>query len=211
MHLLEAALAWMETGRDPAWEKLAAEIVNLALAHFIDSETRVLREVFDAAWSPAPGEAGLVTEPGHQFEWSWLLERWSRLKNDAPAHDAALTLFAAGRRGVDAARNAAIDETDPDMTPRRATARLWPQTERLKAALLLGEDDGQRTNEGSTGACGAISKRPSPACGGTKCARTAASWTSRRRPARCITSSVRSRRNPPWLAPATKPVTTWRG
>jgi mannose-6-phosphate isomerase len=144
MHLLEAALAWMETGHDPAWEKLAAEIVDLSLARFIDPQTRVLREVFDAAWSPASGDAGQVTEPGHQFEWSWLLERWSRLKNDAPAHEAALTLFQAGTRGVDAARSVAMDETDPDMVPRRATARLWPQTERLKAALLLGEDDEAR-------------------------------------------------------------------
>jgi mannose-1-phosphate guanylyltransferase/mannose-6-phosphate isomerase len=144
MHLLEAALAWMETGRDPAWEKLAAEIVALALAHFIDPEKQVLREVFDAAWSPAQGEDGLVTEPGHQFEWSWLLERWSRMKNDTRTHDAARMLFAAGTRGVDAARNVALDETDPDMMPRRATARLWPQTERLKAALLLGEDDEAR-------------------------------------------------------------------
>jgi mannose-6-phosphate isomerase len=144
MHLLEAALAWMETGRDPAWETLAADIVTLALARFIDPQKRVLREVFDAAWSPAPGEAGLVTEPGHQFEWCWLLERWSRLKGDAPAREAARTLFAAGMRSVDAARNVAVDETDPDMTPRRATARLWPQTERLKAALILGEDDEAR-------------------------------------------------------------------
>ena len=29
-----------------------------------------------------------------------------------------------------------LDETNANMQPRRATARLWPQTERLKAALL---------------------------------------------------------------------------
>jgi mannose-6-phosphate isomerase len=33
-----------------------------------------------------------------------------------------------------------MDETGRDLAPRRATARLWPQTERLKAALLLRRD-----------------------------------------------------------------------
>ena len=68
-------------------------------------------------------------------------ERWSRLGGGEVAHAAALTLFESGLRGVDPARNAAIDEMDRNLEPRRATARLWPQTERLKAALLLRRED----------------------------------------------------------------------
>lgn len=144
MHLLEAALGWMEAGGQPYWTGIAGEIVVLALDRFIDAEKMVLREFFDAEWRPAAGDAGQVVEPGHQFEWAWLLERWARLRNDTRAHDVALALFAAGSRGVDRARNVAVDETDPDIRPRRATARLWPQTERLKAALLLGQDEDVR-------------------------------------------------------------------
>lgn len=139
MHLFEAALAWMEAGGSPVFEALAAEIAGLALKHFMDPQRRVLGEVFDAQWSPAPGDAGQVIEPGHQFEWAWLLERWARLKSDGAAHDAARDLFAAGLRGVDPARAAAMDRTDPDMKPVRPTARLWPQTEWLKAACILGD------------------------------------------------------------------------
>ena len=141
MHLLEAALAWMAAGGSEAWETLAAEIVALALRHFIHPQHRALGEVFDANWSPAPGAAGKIAEPGHQFEWSWLLERWALIKADVSAHEAARTLFAAGLRGVDAARQVALDETDLAGRPRRATARLWPQAERLKAALLLRQDE----------------------------------------------------------------------
>lgn len=139
MHLFEACLAWIEADGAQIWHDLAHEIVGLALGHFIDPDKKVLREIFDADWRPAPGRDGEMTEPGHQFEWAWLLERWARRGQDARAHDAAVMLFAAGLRGVDAARGAAIDETDTDFQVRRATARLWPQTEWLKAACLLGD------------------------------------------------------------------------
>lgn len=134
MHLFEAALAWMETGTDPVWKKIAGEIATLALTRFIDHEKGVLREIFDAAWAN-----GHVVEPGHQFEWAWLLERWARATGDAKAHDAALALFAAGKCGIDAVRGVAMDEAEPGHAPVRATARLWPQTEWVKAACLLGE------------------------------------------------------------------------
>lgn len=139
MHLFEAGLAWIEAGGGSRWHNLATMIADLAMDHFLDDGRGVLREVFDAQWFAATGDAGEIIEPGHQFEWSWLLERWSRVTGDARAHDVAMVLFDAGERGVNV-RGLAIDETDTTMRPRRASARLWPQTERLKAALLLGRD-----------------------------------------------------------------------
>lgn len=137
MHLLEAALAWAEVDGDPAWSGLADEIAALALSRFLDPGSRMLKEYFAADWQAAAGEKGAVVEPGHQFEWAWLLERWARRKGDGRAHRAATMLFEAGTRGVDPIRKAAIDEMDDSGAPRRITARLWPQTERLKAALIL--------------------------------------------------------------------------
>jgi mannose-1-phosphate guanylyltransferase/mannose-6-phosphate isomerase len=34
----------------------------------------------------------------------------------------------------------AIDALNPDLSVRNASARLWPQTERLKAALIFGDE-----------------------------------------------------------------------
>ncbi|HWA70544.1 MAG TPA: AGE family epimerase/isomerase [Rhizomicrobium sp.] len=139
MHLLEACLAWVEADGAPVWRDVAGEIVNLALDRFIDPGKKVLREIFDSEWHPAPGGDGETVEPGHQFEWAWLLERWARQTRNVRAHDAAVALFAAGLRGVDVHHGAVTDETDTDFAPRRATARLWPQTEWLKAACILND------------------------------------------------------------------------
>jgi mannose/cellobiose epimerase-like protein (N-acyl-D-glucosamine 2-epimerase family) len=135
MHLLEAALSWMSVGNDAEWRTLADEIVALALGRFIDAGSGTLRENFDEHWVPLAGTAGRIVEPGHQFEWAWLLLCWTRAGGAGSSH-AAATLVQIGethgiRDGV--AINALLD----DFSIHDAEARLWPQTERLKAAALM--------------------------------------------------------------------------
>jgi mannose/cellobiose epimerase-like protein (N-acyl-D-glucosamine 2-epimerase family) len=140
MHLLEAALAWETLEPDGPWARMADVIVGLARARFIDEGDGFLREFFGPDWRPADGEAGRLVEPGHQFEWAWLLTRWGRRRGDPWALEAARRLFVAGERGLDALRGVAIDELDETLRPRSTRARLWPQTEWLKAALILAEE-----------------------------------------------------------------------
>jgi len=134
MHLLEACLAWSEVGNDPGWAAWVDEIADTALARFVNPASGALGESFTAEWQPASGTAGRIIEPGHQFEWAWLLLRCRR--RNAPARIAqALRLIAIGeeagvRGGV--AVNALLD----DFSIHDANARLWPQTERLKSTLL---------------------------------------------------------------------------
>ncbi len=134
MHLFEACLEWSELNTNPAWRELANELAALAVARFIDPVTGVLRECFDEAWKPVAGTMGRIVEPGHQFEWAWLLLRWGgEVQSDA--HRAALRLIEIGEQaGVHG--GVAVDELLDDLTIRKASARLWPQTERLKAAAL---------------------------------------------------------------------------
>lgn len=139
MHFLEAMLAWREVEPGTIWDKVADEVVALALTKFIDPAGGFLREFFDAAWQPADGSPGHTIWPGHQFEWAWLLERWARLRQNAKAHDVALRLYQAGLRGIDRRRDVAVDELSEDFAVTQPGARLWPQTERIKAALILAE------------------------------------------------------------------------
>jgi mannose-6-phosphate isomerase len=143
MHLFESALAWeaqtSRTAGGPVWAALADELASLALTRFIDPQTGAVREFFDDGWRALSGEAGLV-EPGHQFEWAWLLERWGQARGDAAARTAARRLFETGLKGVDPVRQVAVNALWDDFSVRDANARLWPQTEHLKAAVVLGDE-----------------------------------------------------------------------
>jgi mannose-1-phosphate guanylyltransferase/mannose-6-phosphate isomerase len=140
MHLLEACLAWETLEPGDVWTAMADAIVDLAREAFIDGEGGFLREFFEADWRPAAGDAGGLVEPGHQFEWAWLLTRWGRARSDDWSAGAARRLYEAGCKGVDAGRGVALDELDDRLAVRSPGARLWPQTERLKAALILGRE-----------------------------------------------------------------------
>ena len=137
MHLLEACLAWAAIGNDAGWADWAEDIVELAMTHFIHAPASALGEFFAESWQPAPGLAGRIVEPGHQFEWAWLLLRSTR-NNVAARRAAALKLVNIGehsgvRDGV------AINTLLDDLSVHDANARLWPQTERIKAAALAAQ------------------------------------------------------------------------
>jgi mannose-1-phosphate guanylyltransferase/mannose-6-phosphate isomerase len=147
MHLFEAAQAWEDlAGGAPngdGWSaELARELAELFLTHLFDPEQGRIREVFDARWRPAPGEDARRLEPGHHFEWAWLLERWGTRRGREDARKAARQLYRSGGRGVDPATGLVYDELFDDFSVRKATSRLWPQTERLRASLLLAAADG---------------------------------------------------------------------
>jgi len=139
MHLLEAFLAWAELVGDDdlKWQALADEMVELARTRLIDPETGALTEVFTMDWQPAPDGKGLVVEPGHQLEWAWLLMRWADIKGDRAAFDLAWRLVEiAETHGINA-HKVAFNALDEHFSVRDAEAKLWPQTERLKALHTL--------------------------------------------------------------------------
>jgi mannose-6-phosphate isomerase len=138
MHLFEAALAWIEAGGGASWRGLADELADLALRRFIDPEAGFLREMFDADWRPAAGEDGRRIEPGHQFEWAYLLDRWSAITGQPDGAVAARRLYEAGLRGIDPASGLAVEAVADDFSVVEPRARLWGQTERLRASALFG-------------------------------------------------------------------------
>ena len=136
MHLFEAALAWVAIDGDPAWRGMADGIAQLCLERFIDPATGALREFFAADWSPAPGVEGRIAEPGHHYEWAFLLDRWARLTGrPRPAAVARLIGFA-DANGIDPRRGVAINAVLIDGSIHDPVARLWAQAERARAYMI---------------------------------------------------------------------------
>jgi len=136
MHLLEASLALFEASGRGRFLALAKSIAGLAVERLIDPATGALLEYFDDALNPAEGIKGRIVEPGHCFEWAWLLERLASLGwLESLSISDGLVRFARSH-GIDNDRGVTINEVLTDGTVHDPKARLWPQTERIKAAVV---------------------------------------------------------------------------
>lgn len=135
MHLLESFIALYEATGSARWRRDAEHIARLCTQSFLHPGTGALLEYFDAELRPLAGADGDVVEPGHCFEWAWLFERLAQWGlPEASRISDGLTRFAR-LHGLDPGRGVIINEVRIDGSIRDPLARLWPQTERLKAAL----------------------------------------------------------------------------
>jgi mannose/cellobiose epimerase-like protein (N-acyl-D-glucosamine 2-epimerase family) len=146
MHLLEATLAWAELDVDPAWRQFAEEIGALTLERMVDPATGAIREQFAADWTQLGSDVGPAVEPGHLFEWAWLL---FRLSAGAPGAEALAScadrLVEIGETyGVHA--GVGVMALFEDLTVRDGSARLWVQTERVKAFIYKAKRSGERSH-----------------------------------------------------------------
>ena len=98
MHLFEAMLAWFEATGDAMFLARAGELHGMMAGRFFQSQSGILAEYFDGSWTPRAGDLGRICEPGHHFEWSWLLRRYA-----GPGG----TERSADRRGVEGVRRPA--------------------------------------------------------------------------------------------------------
>jgi mannose/cellobiose epimerase-like protein (N-acyl-D-glucosamine 2-epimerase family) len=146
MHLLEACLFAHDLWGDDAYARMADEVVGLFYNYFYNPYTNVLCEWFDANLRPDAAK-GTHVQPGHYFEWIWLLKKHAAQRGDASRHDStcqALLGFA-NRYGWDDVYGGIYDEIAPDGAVVTETKRIWPFTEAIKAnALMLQTDENTR-------------------------------------------------------------------
>ena len=142
MHLLEAFLALHEVSGESVYGDAAQRILQLFRERFLDPERGCLGEHFDVDWGPLEGARGRSVEPGHHFEWVWLLHRCASQLGDEAALADAETLFRFGvDHGVDPRDGGVFDEIDRSGAVVKDTKRLWAQTERVKALIARYERD----------------------------------------------------------------------
>jgi mannose/cellobiose epimerase-like protein (N-acyl-D-glucosamine 2-epimerase family) len=142
MHLFEVCQLWSALDDDRRWHDQAQAVAELAVATCIDLRSGALREWFDDDWRAAPGHDGRLVDPGHQFEWAYLLLRYADQQPNAPLERAAFRLLQIGEQhGVDVRRGVVVNALDEQFAVRDAAARLWPQTERIRAACRAARRD----------------------------------------------------------------------
>ena len=145
MHLLEALLALHDATGEVGYLDRAAALITLAKDRFVVDGS--LRENFAADLTPLRSAAGRLVEPGHHFEWVWLLYRYAELagpKPDITSLANQLYQFAV-EHGIDRRTGGVLDEIDCDGELVKTSRRVWPQTEALKAhvarAALAGDPE----------------------------------------------------------------------
>jgi mannose/cellobiose epimerase-like protein (N-acyl-D-glucosamine 2-epimerase family) len=133
MHLLEGLLALWSVSRERKYLARAEGIFELFASRFF-GPPGVLGEYFDDRLAPAPGIDGQLVEPGHHYEWIWLLHRLSRESGrNVQSYTDALYRHA-DRYGYDG-DSLVMDEVRRDGQPHKRSRRIWPMTEAIKANL----------------------------------------------------------------------------
>jgi mannose-6-phosphate isomerase len=129
MHLAEAFLATLSVREDAAVQSALVELCTAMQERFIDPQHAVLME------KPL-GAVDNWFEPGHQFEWYFLLQS-SPLLRGSKLHTSLERAFAfTEQRGVDQQTGAVRAMLELNDRPRDATQRIWAQAEYLRALTL---------------------------------------------------------------------------
>lgn len=129
MHYLEALLALHDLAPLPRFAAVIAELLEVAALHLRTPEGAIA-EHFGDSWEDL-GDWTLI-EPGHQYEWYWLLHR-AAAAGFALAFDPATLFEFAADHGWSRSSGLIVDQCARNGTVLAAGHRLWPHCEALKA------------------------------------------------------------------------------
>ena len=134
MHLLEAALALSNRNESCQYNALVASLLKLFDDKFLDRRKLIIHEHLDSNFYPDK-EIGHIIEPGHHYEWAWLLD-WTAEKLDQPQlKDLGSSILSRSLEfGWDLEFDGVFDQINAtDMSILKSSKRLWPILELIKA------------------------------------------------------------------------------
>jgi mannose/cellobiose epimerase-like protein (N-acyl-D-glucosamine 2-epimerase family) len=133
MHLTEAWLAAREATQDSAFDTLLTRLGDAIARTFVHAPTGCIAEL-------PIGSTDNWLEPGHQFEWFWLVQRAGDVLAGSSLPEAMERAFLfAHERGVDAKTGGVHASLDESGGVKDATQRIWAQTEYLRALAVHGD------------------------------------------------------------------------
>ena len=127
MHLTEAWLAARDATQDAAFGDALTHLVEVVARHFVHGPTSCIAEL------PLGSDDNRL-EPGHQFEWFYLVRRASGLLGTSGLDEALTRAFDfAQKHGVDPATGGVLAALDETGAVKDSAQRIWAQTEYLRA------------------------------------------------------------------------------
>jgi mannose/cellobiose epimerase-like protein (N-acyl-D-glucosamine 2-epimerase family) len=135
MHLLEAYLALEASAPGRGYIDRAKQLIEIFKTRLFFVERGVLLEYFAEDWSAHPdARKRRIFEPGHHFEWVWLLHEYEKLSSENLRFWIERLDLSARANGV-AENGLVFDEVATDMSVLKRSHRIWPHTEGAKAAV----------------------------------------------------------------------------
>ncbi|MGR3497695.1 MAG: AGE family epimerase/isomerase [Limimaricola soesokkakensis] len=148
MHMIEALLQAHEMTGEAVWRDRAAGLVEVGLRHFLDPDTGAIREFTGHDLAPFDTADGWRREPGHQYEWAWLLRRFAAMGGDPAVTETAARMQrfveAHGLRRDGPLAGAPFDAVSADGAVTEPEHLLWPLTEAGKLYADLHAETGDR-------------------------------------------------------------------
>ena len=134
MHMLEGLLSLWSSSGERRYLARAEKIFELFAAHFFQPDHGVLGEYYDDHLVRVAGVIGDIVEPGHHYEWVWLLHWFERASGRAVGSYADSLYRHADAHGYDR-DGLVMDELLRDGRAHKRSHRTWPITEAIKANL----------------------------------------------------------------------------
>jgi mannose-6-phosphate isomerase len=154
MHLFEALLALWECSQDRRYLERAHALFELFASRFFRSDCGALGEYYAPNLAPADGIRGQLVEPGHHYEWIWLLRRFGEATGTNVDCYVDALYSHADRHGFDE-EGLIVDEVLADGAHHRRSRRVWPLAEAIRANLL----EARRGRPESAGKAAALAMR----------------------------------------------------
>ena len=137
MHLLEAALALSTRYESSQYNALVASLSKLFDDKFLDRRKLIIHEYLNNSFSPDK-EIGHIIEPGHHYEWAWLLN-WTAetVKQPELKKLGARILSKSLEFGWDFEFDGVFDQVNAtNLSILKSSKRLWPILELIKSLCV---------------------------------------------------------------------------
>jgi len=138
MHLIEAYLSWFDVTGEVRFLERAGKIADLFQTRFFDADYWSLGEYFTHDWHGATDKMGEICEPGHHFEWAWLLKIYADRVKRPEFLSLARKLYASSLAyGINRETGLCFNQISKFGMPLDLNTRSWQQSEIIKAVLAL--------------------------------------------------------------------------